>query len=175
MIKNKNKKITRLYFIGRLTFQKNIINLLDDFSSLYKNDKYISLTIIGDGEFKNDIKKYLKYKNIFYKGFKKKPWENIQKDGIIIVPSYWEEPGHVPIEAFLNNKRFFISEGCSLSDFIHKDCKDKIVFSINNMKSTLKNIKILSDEISWYNDFDKLNESFSKFTVKSFREALDEI
>ena len=51
---------------------------------------------------------------------------NIEEDAIIIVPSLWEEPGHVPIEAFLHNKRFLISNGCSLSDFIDKDITIKL-------------------------------------------------
>ena len=127
-----DKKIINLYFIGRLTFQKNIMKLLYEFNRLYMNDEKIFLKIIGDGDLYNKAhKKYSKFKNISFKGYLNNPWEILEEDAIVIVPSLWEEPGHVPIEAFMNNKRFLFSNGCSLCDFIEKDLFNKVVFDLN--------------------------------------------
>ena len=60
-----NQKIS-LYFVGRLTFQKNIITLINYFSFLYKDDPNISLTIIGDGELNKVVKEYSNISNIFF-------------------------------------------------------------------------------------------------------------
>ena len=173
---NLNKNKIKLYFIGRLTYQKNIIFLLEEFIKNYKNDNTIDLTVIGNGDLFDKVnKEYSKFNNIIFLGFIKDPWKVIKKDGIIIVPSLWEEPGHVPLEAFLNNKRFFISKGCSLSDFIHQDFKSNLVFELKELSHLLKNIRVISDGKNWYKIFPKLNISFEKFTYKSFQESLNQL
>lgn len=165
-----------LYFIGRLTYQKNITSLLYEFCHLYKNDERIYLNIIGDGDlYKETYKKYSKNKNIIFHGYLKNPWKILEESAIVIVPSLWEEPGHVPLEAFLNNKRFLISKGCSLSDFINKNYRSKIVFDINELSSTLKNIKKKVNPKDWYNNFENLSKDFESFTSKSFKESINEL
>ncbi len=174
--KNLDKEMLNLYFIGRLTFQKNIISLLHEFTKIYRNDSRINLKIIGDGDlYEEAYKKYSKYKNVSFEGFLAKPWDIIEENGIIIVPSLWEEPGHVPIEAFTNNRRFLISSGCSLSDFIKKGTKPNIVFEINQLGNFLKNLKSNINGENWYEYFDELNESLKNFTYKSFAEAVNEL
>ena len=174
--KDLDKEMLNLYFIGRLTFQKNIMSLLHEFTKLYQNDKKINLNIIGDGDlYEEAYKKYSKYKNISFEGFLPKPWEFVDKNGIIIVPSLWEEPGHVPIEAFTNNRRFLLSSGCSLSDFIKKDSNLNIVFELNQLGNTLKNLKSNMNGENWYDNFDELNESLKIFTYKSFADAVNEL
>ena len=156
-----------------MTYQKNIIFLLEEFIKNYQNDNTIELTVIGNGDlFDKVYKEYSQFNNITFLGFIKDPWKVIKKDGIIIVPSLWEEPGHVPLEAFLNNKRFLISKGCSLSDFIHEDFKSNLVFELKELSHLLKNIRVISDGKNWYKIFPKLNISFEKFTYKSFQDLL---
>ena len=171
-----DKKIINLYFIGRLTFQKNIMRFLFEFNKLYMNDEKIFLKIIGDGDlYKKALKKYSKVKNISFKGYLKNPWEILEEDAIVIVPSLWEEPGHVPLEAFMNNKRFLISNGCSLSDFIEKDVFNKVVFDLNELHYTLKNIRTIANPKDWYYNFDKLYKNLENFSFKSFAKSLNEL
>ena len=171
-----DNKFINLYFIGRLTYQKNITSLLYEFCNLYKNDKGIKLNIIGDGDlYKETYKNYSKLKNINFHGYLNNPWEFMEENAIIIVPSFWEEPGHVPLEAFLNNKRFLISKGCSLSEFIDKKYRSKIVFDLNELSTTLKNIKQKVNPKDWYNNFDNLYKDFESFTSKRFKESINEL
>ena len=82
------------------------MKLLCEFSDLYKNDEKINLKVIGDGDLsKEAYKNYSQFKNISFTGYLNNPWKIVEENGIIIVPSLWEEPGHVPLEAFLNNKK----------------------------------------------------------------------
>ena len=173
---NLNRSKISLYFIGRLTYQKNIIFLIEEFLKYYKNDNKIELYVIGNGDLYNEVyREYSQFKNIFFLGFLENPWKVIKKHGIIIVPSLWEEPGHVPLEAFLNNKRFFISKGCSLGDFIDNDYKNNLVFELKELSNLLKNIRTISDGKSWYDNFEKLNYSLERFTYKRFRDSLNQL
>ena len=79
------------------------------------------------------------------------------------------------LEAFLHNKRFLISKGCSLSDFIDKNYRSKIVFDINELSTTLKNIKLKINPKDWYNNFENLYKDFESFTSKRFKESINEL
>ena len=152
------------------------MELLSEFNKLYMNDDKIFLKIIGDGDlYKKAHNKYSKVKNISFKGYLNNPWEILEEDAIVIVPSFWEEPGHVPIEAFMNNKRFLISNGCSLSEFIEKDVFNKVVFDLNELKYTLKNIRTIANPKDWYYNFDKIYENLENFSFKSFAKSLNEL
>ncbi len=171
-----DKKLINLYFIGRLTHQKNIMRLLFEFCNLYKNDERIKLTIIGDGDlYKVAYEKYSKFRNITFKGYLNNPWKSLEENAVVIVPSLWEEPGHVPLEAFLNNKRFLISKGCSLSEFINKDYRNKIVFDLADFSLILKNIFQKVNPKDWYDNFENLYKDFENFTIKSFKESINEL
>jgi glycosyltransferase involved in cell wall biosynthesis len=74
-------------FVGRLSEEKGIVQLLEIFKSLPKK----KLVVIGDGPLINKVKEYVCYKNIFVKGFK--PRNEIllylKKAIAVIVPSLW--------------------------------------------------------------------------------------
>ena len=176
ILENNEDKYLYLYFIGRLTYQKNIALLISKFKELYENKKNISLTIIGDGDqFDSLYSIYSNIENIFFKGYVADPWKKIRDDGIIIVPSIWEEPGHVAIEAFMNNKRFMISNGCSLSDFIPKECNSSIVFNPNNLEDVLINIRKRMDPKIWIKNHNELKKSLDVFSDKQFEKSINEL
>ena len=95
----KNEDI-KFMFVGMLTENKGIRNLLEAFTSI-KNDK-ISLHIYGQGILENLVKDKEKQDNrIKYYGQLKKAdlKEEWIKNDVLIVPSIWEEPfGRVVIE-----------------------------------------------------------------------------
>ena len=97
--KRKNEDI-KFMFVGMLTENKGIRNLLEAFTSI-KNDK-ISLHIYGQGILDNLVKdKEKQDTRVKYHGQLKKEdlKEEWKKNDVLIVPSIWEEPfGRVVIE-----------------------------------------------------------------------------
>lgn len=89
--------------IGRLTRQKNFLDLIKYFNEANKilNYKY-NLIILGDGEQKDLLNKYIKkndIKHIFLLGYRKNPYNLLAKSKLLISSSLWEDPGHAIIEA----------------------------------------------------------------------------
>ena len=159
------------YFIsvGRLTKQKNIFLLLDAFKDLYKeeliNEKLI---IIGDGELKNKIYKYININNLNNKilllGYKKNVFDYLVKAKAFVLTSLWEDPGFVLIEAaycrasiissdcmsgpieFLENKNngFLFNSNSKIDlkkkilDFKKSDQKEILIKKINALKEVKK-------------------------------------
>ena len=100
-----NKKV--FCSIGRLTRQKNYLELLNafnNFSKIYKEK--VNLLIIGEGEERPILEEFIKknnIKNCFLLGFKKNPYKYLSRSNLYISSSLWEEPGHTIIEAgYLN-------------------------------------------------------------------------
>lgn len=116
-IKEKNKYNDKIYFIniGRLTRQKNQILLIKAFSEILKKKKDLSLYIVGDGEEKKNLAKYIQsnslQKNIFLLGHVKNVYPIIKDSLASISSSLWEDPGAVMIESAYCNK-IVISSNC---------------------------------------------------------------
>jgi glycosyltransferase involved in cell wall biosynthesis len=108
--KKKLNKIDEKFFkrpvaisIGRLTKQKNFIELIKNFDQANKilNYKY-NLIILGDGEQRDLLKKYINendIKQIYLLGFRKNPYNLLANSKLFICTSLWEDPGHAIIEA----------------------------------------------------------------------------
>ncbi len=107
------------YFVavGRFTKQKNFEFLVKNFIELRRKYKDIKLIILGDGELLDRITKIVnneKLENeILILGFKKNVFKFFSKARALILPSLWEDPGFVIIEA----------AACNLS-IISSDCKN---------------------------------------------------
>ena len=93
--------------IGRLTYQKNFLELLkyiNEINNLIKVD--FNLIIIGDGEEKKMLQNYIERNNLnncFLLGFKNNPYKYLVRSDLYISTSRWEEPGHTLLEAgYLN-------------------------------------------------------------------------
>ena len=93
------KKDKHILFIGRLTTQKNLMNLL----MAFKNLKGFYLDIIGWGGLKEKLKKYAQEMNININFLgvlpNNKLPEKINQYEIFILPSYWEGNPKVLLEA----------------------------------------------------------------------------
>ena len=161
-------------FIGRLAHQKNILGLLKAYEKYYSSLEYDShLHIIGDGEQKKDFTKLTTGRsNVSYYGYLDNPWFIDLPNTIVLVPSYWEEPGHVPLEATSRGFLTLISDGCTCTDFIDSSVKDLFTFKANDLdqlflqKLTLSNLKILL-----YN-YPRFGEFVKYFTRESFMESV---
>jgi len=126
--------------IGRLSEQKNFKFLLNSFSKNFKNSK---LFILGEGELRYELEKIIKQnfsKNIKLLGYKKNVIKYMNKAKAVIVPSLWEDPGFVMVEAAFNLTPLIISDCPSGSkEFIDKD-KNGYLFKSNNEKSLIMKI-----------------------------------
>ena len=87
-VKNVKKKDYFL-FVGRLSEEKGIIQLLEVFKTLPKQ----KLIVIGDGPLRKEVERYKKYTNITIVGFlaKDKILPYVRKARVVIIPSLWYE------------------------------------------------------------------------------------
>ena len=134
------------YFIniGRLTKQKNQILLIDAFSEVLEKDKNLFLLIVGEGEERKNLQKYIIQKklnnNIFLAGHIKNVYPLIKNSLAVISSSLWEDPGAVMIEASYCNKNV-ISSNCpnGPKEFLSSESGDYL-FENNDLDSLIKKI-----------------------------------
>lgn len=93
--------------IGRLTHQKNFIELLNFVREINKSSlEKFNFIIIGEGEKRSELKNFIKRNNLYncyLLGFKKNPYKYLARSKLYISTSLWEEPGHTLLEAgYLN-------------------------------------------------------------------------
>jgi len=138
--KFKTRKTGYYLAIGRLSEQKNFKFLINYFSKNFKNSK---LFILGEGELKYELEKTIKQnlsKNIKLLGYKKNVVKYMNEAKAVIVPSLWEDPGFVMIEAAFNLVPLIVSDCPSgPKEFIDKD-KNGYLFNVNNKKSLILKI-----------------------------------
>ena len=123
--------------IGRLSEQKNFKFLINSFSKNFKNSK---LFILGEGELRYELEKTIKQnfsKNIKLLGYKKNVIKYMNRAKAVIVPSLWEDPGFVMVEAAFNLVPLIVSDCPSgPKEFVDKD-KNGYLFNSNNEKSLI--------------------------------------
>ena len=157
--------------IGRLTRQKNYYELLSGFDTfIKKTKKKINLVIIGDGEFKNSLIKYIKEKNIpncYLIGFKQNPFKYLKKSKLFISTSLWEDPGHTLIEAGYLNVPVLSSCCPNGPKEIIKNDITGFCYELNN----IENLAEKMEKITNYKDKDiyKIKLNFKKKIVKNFK------
>ena len=131
--------------IGRLTKQKNfklIINSFDQFLKFKENSKLI---IIGEGEDKLFLQNLINKKKLSHKirlvGFKKNIFKYFKNSDLFILPSLWEDPGWVLIEAAISDI-LILSSDCKNGpgEFI-KDNEGGILFKNNSSKDLIDKFK----------------------------------
>ena len=146
-ISEKNIKAkTYLLNIGRLTKQKNQILLLKAFSEIIKNYQDLSLIIIGEGEERKNLERFIKVNNlsnnVFLIGHINNVYPIIKNCLAFISTSLWEDPGAAMIEASFCNKSI-ISSNCrnGPEEFLSFG-RDGYLFENNDKKSLLNKIDL---------------------------------
>ena len=137
-----NKK-NFLLSIGRFTKQKNFIFYLNCIPEILKLDKDLYFLFIGEGENKKEFIETSKKLNISDKVFILNFTTNVhyfmKKAKALILPSLWEDPGFVLIEAGYNNCQV-VSSNCPNGpiEIIGKD--GGYLFESNSESSLIKNL-----------------------------------
>lgn len=149
--------------IGRLTRQKNYLELLkafNNFSKIYKDKA--NLIIIGEGEDRTILEQFIKknnIKNCFLLGFKKNPYKYLCRSDLYISSSLWEEPGHTIIEAGYLNVPVLSSDCPNGPREIIKD-------NINGFKYFMNNIDDFVNKLTIIENLDKQKLAFIKYNMK---------
>ena len=137
-----NKK-NFLLSIGRFTKQKNFIFYLNCIPEILKLDKDLYFLFIGEGENKKEFIETSKKLNISDKVFILNFTTNVhyfmKKAKALILPSLWEDPGFVLVEAGYNNCQV-LSSNCPNGpvEIIGKD--GGYLFESNSESSLIKNL-----------------------------------
>ena len=170
--------------VGRLTKQKNFLDLIKIMKEKKFQQKKIKLIILGEGEKRKELEKFIKknnIKNIHLLGFKKNPFKYMFKSNLFVSTSLWEEPGHTILEAgYLNN--LVLSSNCPngpkeilknkfnslVFDLnIPNDLENKLIEAIflneNEKKSIKLNMKKLSKNYTMFRFSKKISSIVKKY------------
>ena len=137
-----NKK-NFLLSIGRFTKQKNFIFYLNCIPEILKLDKDLYFLFIGQGESKKEFIEISKKLNISDKVFILNYTTNVhyfmKKAKALVLPSLWEDPGFVLVEAGFNNCQV-LSSNCpnGPKEIVGED--GGYLFESNSKNSLIKNL-----------------------------------
>jgi glycosyltransferase involved in cell wall biosynthesis len=142
-----NKKV--FCAIGRLTHQKNFIQLLSYLKrySDQTNDDF-NLIILGEGEKRKELDDYIKnneIKNFYLLGFKDNPYKYLAKSDIYICSSLWEEPGHTLMEAGYLNVPILTSNCPNGPNEIIKNSFNGLKYELGNEIDFLEKMKSIGN------------------------------
>lgn len=139
-----------LISIGRLTPQKNFTFLINIFSKISKNHDNLNLFILGDGEEMNKLKKIVDElnlnKKVFLVGFKENIYDYLKNSRLFILPSLWEDPGFVLLEAGYSNKTILSSNCPNGPVEILENGKNGFLFESNSPKSFIEEFNKIYEE-----------------------------
>jgi glycogen synthase len=114
----------RILFLGRLAYQKGLRYLMTSFNKLVKLDPEAKLVIVGDGEEKVYIEKYIKNKQLESKVTLLKWVDGIAKQEIyqsaklFIMPSVSEPFGLTALESIRHGVPILASSRCGFCDIV---------------------------------------------------------
>ena len=166
---------------GRLTKQKNLLYLLQEFKKFLKIKKKYKLIILGEGEGKSEIQNYIKKNNISdhvcLKGYVKNIFSYMKHSDLFVLSSLWEDPGFVIIEAAFSNL-FVISSNCPNGPReILDNGRGGILFNSNEEGALLNSFiefdRLSSDERVYKKVI--LKKNISKYTIFKHFKSLETI
>ncbi|MDT2490599.1 glycosyltransferase [Enterococcus avium] len=154
-------EIPTFIFIGRLSSEKNSMELLQAAALLPKNLPW-RIFIYGDGQEKSILENYVKENDlnsrVFFKGWLDNPWSNIKEASALVLTSKYEGFGMVLAESIskglpvissncpvgpsdiINSENGFLYEMGDLNglvDIFEKFIKNKVSFDRENLKNSI--------------------------------------
>ena len=164
-----------LLSIGRFTKQKNFIFYLNCIPKILELNKELYFLFIGQGENKKEFIEISKKLNISDKVFTLNNTKNVhyfmKKAKALVLPSLWEDPGFVLVEAGYNNCQV-LSSDCpnGPKEIIGND--GGYLFESNSENSLIKNFNLFFKDTNYEKQKKKikLKKKIKKFT--SFQHAL---
>lgn len=171
-----------LVSVGRLSKEKGYMDLVLIFEKLLKKYPDYKLNIIGDGEEKENIQKYIKEKklenNIILHGFKSKEYINkiLLNSSIYLMASYTESFGIVLIEAMSYGLPCIAYSSAEGANELIKNGKNGYLIDNRNEKEFIKKIEYLINNENKRNEMkEECINTASKFTSKTIIKSWEEI
>ena len=170
-----------LISIGRLTPQKNFTFLINIFSKISKNHNNLNLFILGDGEEMNKLKKIVDElnlnKKVFLVGYKENIYDYLKNSRLFILPSLWEDPGFVLLEAGYLNKTILSSNCPNGPVEILENGKNGFLFENNSPKSFIEQFNKIyeEDQSIIFKKKVKLKKKCKEFTLFNHFKILNSI
>lgn len=170
-----------LISIGRLTPQKNFTFLINIFSKISKNHNNLNLFILGDGEEMNKLKRIVDElnlnKKVFLVGYKENIYDYLKNSRLFILPSLWEDPGFVLLEAGYLNKTILSSNCPNGPVEILENGKNGFLFENNSSKSFIEQFNKIyeEDQSIIFKKKIKLKKKCKEFTLFNHFKILNSI
>jgi glycosyltransferase involved in cell wall biosynthesis len=146
-------------FVGRLIEYKNLFHFIEAFGmATTKTKNEWGIIILGDGEQKEDLQRFVFEKNIQNLSFQKGvSWQQVPEylalSDVLVLPSYSEPWGLVVNEAMACGLPVMVSEKCGCAVDLVKNGENGFVFSPNNIDQlTGLLLKFINQEV----DFEKM-------------------
>lgn len=162
-------------FVGRLSLQKNPIKLIDIIKKINEIKPGIKAVIIGDGEEREKIEKYIqenKLENVIeMKGFQSNPFPYLAKCKVALMPSIFEGFGLVAIESMICGVPVLNSGVGGLATIFEND---KYYICDEVEEYAKKAVEIISSDKKY--DFDNILNKYTDINVwkKNFVEVYKE-
>lgn len=135
---NKRNSYFNILFIGRLSEEKGIFDLLNAINGI-QNKKNIRLTILGDGRLKRQVSEYISINNLEdivsidgYISWGNELFKIIRKHHVLVLPSYTEGLPLVLIEAMSNGVPVIASNVGGIPEIVGKN--NGLLFEAGNIK-----------------------------------------
>ena len=139
---------TKIITVSRLSYEKNLIDILKALN--YLKNKDIELTIVGDGEEKYNLIKYVQRnglsKNVKFVGQKKNPQNFLSKSNLYINSSFFEGFPNSVVEALNMNISIIASHSNGGIYDIISNNRDKLLYNCGDYKDLAKKIFFFSYE-----------------------------
>lgn len=126
------KKIVKFLYVGRLSYEKNVLQLVHWFYDYIKSNIIFSkntLTIVGNGPVYTEIKDFIDFNNlhksIFLKGYQTNTTQYYSSHDVLLLNSQYEGLSNVILEA-LYNQCIVVSSNCNYGPY--EILKDKYGF-----------------------------------------------
>ena len=160
-----------LGYFGRLSKEKGVDLLPEICSKLMINhiEKKWKLFVYGKGELEYSLKESIKNNNLEHvielKGFTNRPYNEMNKIDILIVPSRQEGLGSVILEAMWL--------GIPVISFEVGGISELVVDGVNGYLIQQYNLDCFSDRIKFLIEHDKLRQEMSQKTIRLSKEMYD--
>lgn len=156
-----------LIYLGRLTYAKNPIRLIEIISKLKSNCEKIKVAIVGDGELKTEMEKKIEklnlQGNIDMFGFVSNPYKILDSADLMVMTSIYEGTPMCALEAMSLGKPIVGTPTDGLNDLVEKDINGFLIDDDKEIVEYIINLK---------NDIKKLNK-MKMLTLKKFKEIND--
>jgi glycosyltransferase involved in cell wall biosynthesis len=157
-----------IFAAGRLTKQKNFGFLIDCFYEISKKYKSLNLVIAGSGEQENYlislVKKYELEGRIFLIGHQDNVYKFFYNCQCFVMPSLWEDPGFVLIEAAFCRANIISSDCLNGPRDFFDNKRFGYVFDLNNKNQFLRLLEVV------LNDSELKNKNNKNILIKRIKD-----